>query len=185
MAQELFAEAALVDHDALRHAQAKNNVVDAELVLKKAFFTDVAPALAAWRATRKMTTDPLSYEAKRDLLASISAASSVGSKAALAYGHDALGRRTSIVDKSGPALPTESGLNLVGNANARLRRGKILGVSRHQQTALAPRRRPYDGVGQSNPELFSDLNGFARDLDRKVMDGETIQESLACFLFLR
>jgi hypothetical protein len=88
-------------------------------------------------------------------------------------------------DTPGPALASESDLNLVGNANARLRRRKILGVSRHQQTALAPRRRPYDGVGQPNSDFFSDLNGFARDLQRKVMDGETIQESLAGFLFLR
>ena len=59
MAQELFAKAALVDHDALRRAQAKNNVVDAELLLKQAFFTDVAPALAAWRKAQKLPADPL------------------------------------------------------------------------------------------------------------------------------
>lgn len=59
MAQELFAKAALVDHDALRRAQAKNNVVDAELELKKAFFTDVSPALAAWRKANKLAADPL------------------------------------------------------------------------------------------------------------------------------
>jgi L-rhamnose isomerase/sugar isomerase len=59
MAQELYAKAALVDHDALRRAQAKNNVVDAELVLKRAFFTDVAPALAVWRRTNKLPADPL------------------------------------------------------------------------------------------------------------------------------
>ena len=59
MAQELFAKAAIVDHDALRRAQARNNVVDAELILKKAFFTDVAPSIAAWRRTHKLPTDPL------------------------------------------------------------------------------------------------------------------------------
>jgi L-rhamnose isomerase/sugar isomerase len=59
MAQELFAKAALVDLDALRRAQAKNNVVDAELALKKAFFTDVAPALAAWRKANRLAADPL------------------------------------------------------------------------------------------------------------------------------
>ncbi len=59
MAQELYAKAALVDLDALRAAQAKNNVVDAELELKKAFFTDVAPALAAWRKKNKLPADPL------------------------------------------------------------------------------------------------------------------------------
>ena len=59
MAQELYAKAALVDHVALRRAQAANNVVDSELVLKKAFFTDVAPALAAWRKANKLPADPL------------------------------------------------------------------------------------------------------------------------------
>jgi L-rhamnose isomerase/sugar isomerase len=59
MAQELYAKAALVDHEALRHAQARNNVVDAELILKRAFFTEVAPALAAWRRANKLPADPL------------------------------------------------------------------------------------------------------------------------------
>jgi L-rhamnose isomerase / sugar isomerase len=59
MAQELYAKAALVDHDALHRAQAKNNVVDAELILKKAFFTDVAPALKAWRQAGQLPADPL------------------------------------------------------------------------------------------------------------------------------
>jgi L-rhamnose isomerase/sugar isomerase len=59
MAQELYAKAALVDHDALRRAQARNNVVDAELILKRAFFTEVAPALGAWRKARGLPLDPL------------------------------------------------------------------------------------------------------------------------------
>jgi len=59
MAQELYAKAALVDQAALRKAQAENNVVDAELELKKAFFTDVAPAIKAWRKTRGLPVDPL------------------------------------------------------------------------------------------------------------------------------
>jgi L-rhamnose isomerase/sugar isomerase len=59
MAQELYAKAALVDHDALRKAQDANNVVDAELVLKKAFFTDVSPAIAGWRKANKLPVDPL------------------------------------------------------------------------------------------------------------------------------
>src|SRR5579885_1742409 len=58
-ARELYAKAALVDHDALRRAQQANNVVDAELVLKRAFFTDVAPALAAWRKANRLPVDPL------------------------------------------------------------------------------------------------------------------------------
>lgn len=59
MAQELYARAALVDHDALRRAQAANRVVDAELLLKRAFFTDVSPALAAWRKANRLPADPL------------------------------------------------------------------------------------------------------------------------------
>ena len=59
MAQELYAKAALVDHEALRRAQARNNVVDAELLLKRAFFADVAPALAAWRKANRLPADPL------------------------------------------------------------------------------------------------------------------------------
>ena len=59
MAQELYAKAALVDHETLRRAQARNNVVDAELILKRAFFTDVAPALAGWRKANKLPRDPL------------------------------------------------------------------------------------------------------------------------------
>jgi L-rhamnose isomerase/sugar isomerase len=64
MAQELFAKAALVDHDALRRAQARNNVVDAELLLKRAFFTDVAPALAAWRRAHQLPADPMAEHRK-------------------------------------------------------------------------------------------------------------------------
>jgi L-rhamnose isomerase/sugar isomerase len=59
MAQELYVKAALVDHDVLRRAQQKNNVVDAELELKKAFFTDVTPALLAWRKAHQLAADPL------------------------------------------------------------------------------------------------------------------------------
>ena len=59
MAQELYTKASLVDHKALRKAQAKNNVVDAELELKKAFFTDVSPALKAWRKANNLPLDPL------------------------------------------------------------------------------------------------------------------------------
>ncbi|MBI5770786.1 MAG: sugar isomerase [Verrucomicrobia bacterium] len=59
MAQELYVKAAIVDHEALRRAQARNNVVDAELILKKAFFTDVAPAIGSWRKANKLPADPL------------------------------------------------------------------------------------------------------------------------------
>lgn len=59
IAQELYVKAALVDHERLRRAQARNDVVTAELELKKAFFTDVAPALASWRRRRGLPADPL------------------------------------------------------------------------------------------------------------------------------
>jgi L-rhamnose isomerase/sugar isomerase len=59
MAQELYAKAALVDHEALLKAQLKHDVVTAELILKKAFFTDVTPALHAWRTANRLPPDPL------------------------------------------------------------------------------------------------------------------------------
>ena len=59
MAQELFTKAAIVDHDALRKFQSRHDVVSAELELKKAFFTDVSPALLAWRKQNKLPADPL------------------------------------------------------------------------------------------------------------------------------
>ncbi len=59
MAQELWTKASLVDAAKLRKAQAKGDIVDAELILKEAFFTDVSPALYAWRKRRKLALDPL------------------------------------------------------------------------------------------------------------------------------
>jgi len=70
MAQELYAKAALIDFAALKKAQSQNDVVSAELVLKHAFFADVAPALATYRQARKLPADPLAehraqgYEAR-------------------------------------------------------------------------------------------------------------------------
>lgn len=58
-AQELYAKAALVDHAALLQAQKKGNIVDAEMCLKKAFNTDVSPALAEWRASKGLEANPL------------------------------------------------------------------------------------------------------------------------------
>jgi L-rhamnose isomerase/sugar isomerase len=43
----------------LRRAQARNNVVDAELLLKRAFFTEVEPAISGWRKANKLPNDPL------------------------------------------------------------------------------------------------------------------------------
>jgi len=63
-AQELYAKAALVDHEALVKAQAACDVVAAEMVLKKAYNTDVSPALATWRAGKGLPEDP--WQAHRD-----------------------------------------------------------------------------------------------------------------------
>lgn len=58
-AQELYAKAALVDQDALARCQARGEIVDAEELLKRAFHTDVAGALAEWRQGRGLAPDPL------------------------------------------------------------------------------------------------------------------------------
>jgi L-rhamnose isomerase/sugar isomerase len=58
-AQELYAKAALVDHDALQQAQKKGNIVDAEMCLKKAFNTDVSGIIADWRGSKGIGADPL------------------------------------------------------------------------------------------------------------------------------
>lgn len=69
-AQELYAKAALVNHKTLARLQEKNKVVDAEELLRRAFMTDVTPALHIWRSKRQLSEDPLQahraskYEAK-------------------------------------------------------------------------------------------------------------------------
>ena len=58
-AQELFAKAALVDHEALAAAQAKAELVDAETCLKDAFSTDVRPAIREWAQSKGLPEDPM------------------------------------------------------------------------------------------------------------------------------
>lgn len=58
-AQELFAKAAIVDHERLSLYQAGNALVDAESCLKDAFSTDVRPAIEEWRADRGLPARPL------------------------------------------------------------------------------------------------------------------------------
>jgi L-rhamnose isomerase/sugar isomerase len=58
-AQELYAKAALVDHEKLAGHQAKCELIDAEECLKLAFATDVRPALREWRRVRGLPEDPL------------------------------------------------------------------------------------------------------------------------------
>jgi len=57
--QEMTARALLVDRDALEAAQAAGDVLAANAVLMDAFYTDVRPALAEWRASRGLPADPM------------------------------------------------------------------------------------------------------------------------------
>jgi L-rhamnose isomerase/sugar isomerase len=58
-AQELFAKASVVDRDRLAELQSSTKTVEAEECLRAAFWTDVRPALAAWREHRGVPCDPL------------------------------------------------------------------------------------------------------------------------------
>jgi L-rhamnose isomerase/sugar isomerase len=58
-AQELYAKAALVDHEALAGYQRKSELVDAEECLKQAFATDVRPAIQDWRKANGIPVEPL------------------------------------------------------------------------------------------------------------------------------
>jgi L-rhamnose isomerase/sugar isomerase len=58
-AQELYAKAALVDHESLRSFQHSTDIVSAEECLKDAFQTDVRPAIQSWRRTNGLPADPL------------------------------------------------------------------------------------------------------------------------------
>ena len=59
MAQQLFAKAALVDQQALSHAQNHCDLIRAESLLQDAFNTDVRPAIQDWRASKGLPRDPL------------------------------------------------------------------------------------------------------------------------------
>jgi L-rhamnose isomerase/sugar isomerase len=58
-AQELYAKAALVDHERLAQYQKNCALIDAENCLKDAFSTDVRPAIAEWRRSHGLAEDPL------------------------------------------------------------------------------------------------------------------------------
>lgn len=58
-AQELYAKAAIVDHEKLAACQAKCALVDAEMCLKEAFSTDVRPAIREWARFHGLPEDPL------------------------------------------------------------------------------------------------------------------------------
>jgi L-rhamnose isomerase/sugar isomerase len=59
MAQELYAKAALVDHEALSLKQRRCELIDAEEILKDAFATDVRGVLEEWRQKRGLPRQPL------------------------------------------------------------------------------------------------------------------------------
>ncbi len=57
--QEMTARALLIDRDALDAAQRANDVLGANGILMDAFYTDVRPMLAEWRASRGLPADPM------------------------------------------------------------------------------------------------------------------------------
>jgi L-rhamnose isomerase/sugar isomerase len=59
MAQQLFAKAALVDHEQLSQAQNSCDLVAAESLLQDAFNLDVRPAIQEWRDSKGLPRDPL------------------------------------------------------------------------------------------------------------------------------
>jgi L-rhamnose isomerase/sugar isomerase len=59
VAQELYAKAALVNHEELNRLQERNAQVDAEELLRDAFNTDVRPVINEWRKSRRIPVSPL------------------------------------------------------------------------------------------------------------------------------
>jgi len=59
MAQQLYAKAALVDHERLDDLQNRAELIDAEETLKAAFAEDVRGVIADWRKARGLAEDPL------------------------------------------------------------------------------------------------------------------------------
>ncbi|HEY2932898.1 MAG TPA: TIM barrel protein [Acidobacteriota bacterium] len=58
-AQELFAKAAIVDHERLARYQVSCSLVDAESCLKNAFSTDVRPVIREWARSKGLPEDPM------------------------------------------------------------------------------------------------------------------------------
>src|SRR6202453_690974 len=72
MAQELFAKAALVEHEKLAGLQQSCDLVAAEETLRTAFWTDVRPAVKEWRQARKLPAEPLKALAQSGYVETIS-----------------------------------------------------------------------------------------------------------------
>ncbi|MEU2257722.1 L-rhamnose isomerase [Nocardia xishanensis] len=62
--QEMTARAALVDTEAMAAAQESGDVLGANAVFMDAFYTDVRPRLARWRADRGLPEDPMAAFAR-------------------------------------------------------------------------------------------------------------------------
>jgi L-rhamnose isomerase/sugar isomerase len=83
-AQELYAKAALVDHESLSQHQEKCHLIDAEDCLKQAFATDVRPALRRWRRSKGLPEDPLAAFRESGYIEQITRERSEKNKASLA-----------------------------------------------------------------------------------------------------
>ena len=59
MAQELYAKASLVDHERLRAAQSRSELIAAEGCLQDAFATDVRPMIYDWRRSKGLQENPM------------------------------------------------------------------------------------------------------------------------------
>ncbi|HEX5788096.1 MAG TPA: L-rhamnose isomerase [Woeseiaceae bacterium] len=79
--QEMTARALLLDRDALEAAQATGDVLAAHGILMDAFYTDVRPDLAEWRADRGLPADPLAAYAASGYAGKIVAARQGGRQA--------------------------------------------------------------------------------------------------------
>jgi len=58
-AQQIYAKAAIIDHEAMEKARMEQRLIDAESVLKDAFETDTRPIIREWRKTHGLPEDPL------------------------------------------------------------------------------------------------------------------------------
>jgi L-rhamnose isomerase/sugar isomerase len=58
-AMELFAKAAMVDHEKLAGHQTKCALVEAETCLKDAFSSDVRPVIREWAISKGLPADPM------------------------------------------------------------------------------------------------------------------------------
>jgi L-rhamnose isomerase/sugar isomerase len=82
-AQELYAKAALVDHERLALHQQKCNLVDAEECLKEAFSTDVRPVIREWRRSRGLPEEPLAAFRESGYMEKVNAARSAKNASAV------------------------------------------------------------------------------------------------------